>query len=411
MQSTSAMRIALVADVFPPLRSSGAVQLRDLSLEFVRQGHKVTVLTPASDLQTRYAIETWNGVRVCRLRAPRTKDIGFIARTLGEIAMPHAMLRSLARSPLASERWDGVVWYSPTIFLGPVAREIKSRSACPGYLIVRDIFPEWAVDMGLMKRGLPYDYFKSVEYAQYRVADVIGVQSATNLPYFRRWSQQGARRVEVLQNWLADAPDLGCSIRLSETALAGRKVLVYAGNMGVAQGLDLLLGVAGRLKSRSDIGFALVGRGSEKSRLQRIAQEQDLHNVIFFDEIEPAEISGLYRQCDIGLVMLDPRHTTNNIPGKFLSYMHAGLPVLASINPGNELAELIEAEGVGRATMSPSPDALAQLVGGLLAQIECDKDIGMRCRTLGKRMFSPTTAVEQIVSGLRAATNKIECAP
>jgi hypothetical protein len=85
--------------------------------------------------------------------------------------MPFAMLCQFRKSLLASERWDGVVWYSPSIFHGPLASALKKSSGCQGYLIVRDIFPEWAVDMGLMRRGLPYRFFDAAARYQYSVAD------------------------------------------------------------------------------------------------------------------------------------------------------------------------------------------------------------------------------------------------
>ena len=112
------MRIALIADVFPPLRSSGAVQLRDLSLELLRQGHEPTVMIPASDIDQPWLLEDMQGVQVLRLKAPKTKDIGYVRRTINEFLMPFAMRHSLRNSPLSDVKWDGVIWYSPTIFLG-----------------------------------------------------------------------------------------------------------------------------------------------------------------------------------------------------------------------------------------------------------------------------------------------------
>ncbi len=97
------MRIVLIADTFPPLRTSGAVQLRDLSREFARQGHALTVLLPSPDQVPPWLLENVDGVQVLRLKAPRTKEIGYVRRTLGELAMPFAMLRQLRKSPLASE--------------------------------------------------------------------------------------------------------------------------------------------------------------------------------------------------------------------------------------------------------------------------------------------------------------------
>lgn len=395
------MRIALIADVFPPLRSSGAVQLRDLSAEFFNQGHEVTVMVASPELKTDWQIETWNGVQIVRLKTPQTKDIGYVRRTVGELLMPFWMLRNLRKSPIGSETWDGIVWYSPTIFLGPIALALKKASNCRSYLVVRDIFPEWAVDMGLMGSGLPYRCFKIIANYQYSVADVIGVQTGGNLVYFENWLERPGRRAEVLQNWLNDGPSKGCSISISNTKLAGRKIFVYAGNMGIAQGMAILLDLADRLKHRIDIGFLFVGRGSDSKRLRDEAAARSLDNVEFFEEIDPDEIPGLYSMCHVGLVALDPRHKTHNIPGKFLSYMLAGLPVLASINAGNDLTELVSKERVGRVCTNASTDTLAIAALALVDDLEKDAAFSSRCKSLASRLFSPSTAASQIVNALR----------
>ena len=394
------MRIALIADAYPPMRTSAAVQLRDLSREMVRQGLFPTVIIPSADLAKPWSLEDMNGVQVLRLRAPRTKDIGYVQRTINEFLLPFVMLRNLRKSPLAKVRWEGVVWYSPTIFLGPLANALKKASACRSYLIIRDIFPECAVDMGLLNRGMVYRFFKTIERYQYSVADVIGVQTQGNAPYFDGWAKSDGRRVEVLQNWLADAPDVGSSISVANGPLTGRTVFVYAGNMGVAQGMDVLIDLAERLQNRQDIGFLFVGRGSDVQRLSADAKARELDNVAFHDEIDPSEIPGLYSQCDAGIVALDPRHTTHNIPGKFFSYMQAGLPVLASINPGNDLAELIQREGVGRVCTDHSADTLQRLAVELADEIAYGKSMSAQCRALSKNLFSPEAAVKQIAAAL-----------
>ena len=376
------------------------MQIRDLSLEFALQGHDVVVLVPDASLDKFWLLEKFNGVQVLRLKAFQTKDIGYIRRTIAEFLMPFIMLRNLRKSPFADVRWDGVVWYSPTIFLGPIANALKKASDCKSYLIIRDIFPEWAVDMGLMGRGLPYRFFKTIERYQYSVADVIGVQTPANLAYFDSLPTKQGQRVEVLQNWLADAPNVGCSISVADSPLAGRTVFVYAGNMGVAQGMGILIDLAERLKGRNDIGFLFVGRGSDAQLLREAAKARGLDNVVFFDEIDPAEISGLYAQCHVGIVALDPRHRTHNIPGKFLSYMQSGLPVLASINPGNDLAEIIVREGVGRVCTDHSVDTLQCLAVELVDEIAAKTPVSLRCRELSAKLFSTEAAVKQITAAL-----------
>jgi glycosyltransferase involved in cell wall biosynthesis len=394
------MRIALIADVYPPTRTSAAVQIRDLSDEYVAQGHAVVVLVPDANLDKPWLLDDINGVQVLRLKAFKTKDIGYVRRTIAEFLMPFVMLRNLRKSPFADVRWDGVMWYSPTIFLGPIANALRKKSGCRSYLILRDIFPEWAVDMGLLGRGLPYRFFKAIERFQYSVADVIGVQTAANLPYFNTWATKRGRRVEVLQNWLADAPSVGCSISIAASSLAGRTIFVYAGNMGVAQGMGILMDLAERLRDRQDIGFLFVGRGSDAQLLRADAKGRGLDNVVFHDEIEPGEIPGLYAQCHVGIVALDPRHKTHNIPGKFLTYMQGGLPVLACINPGNDLADIILHEGVGRVCTDHSVDTLQRLAEELVEEFAADTNVSARCRALSKKLFSPVAAVQQITSAL-----------
>ena len=396
------MRIALIADTFPPLRSSGAVQLRDLSREFAVQGHALTVLLPSPDQQDPWVLKKMDGVQVLRLKAPRTKGISYIRRTLGELLMPFSMLRQFRKSPLASERWAGVVWYAPSIFHGPLASALKKSSDCKGYLIIRDIFPEWAVDMELMGQGLPYWFFDMVARYQYSVADVIGVQTPGNRGYFDRWQKQPGRKLEVLQNWLGKPAQVRCSIRVSETPLAGRKVFVYAGNMGVAQGMDIMLDLAEKYRGRTDVGFLFVGRGSDAARLKTSAKDRKLNNVLFYDEIHPDEILDLYAQCSVGIVALDPRHKSHNIPGKFLTYMQSGLPVLANVNAGNDLAQMIRDDQVGQVCENNQVENFLQLAHMLLAQIESDDQLPARCRSLFQREFAVEKTVRQIVAALTA---------
>jgi glycosyltransferase involved in cell wall biosynthesis len=396
------MRLVLIADAFPPLRTSGAVQLRDLSREFVNQGHEITVIIPSAEIEYSWLLEDMEGVRVLRLRAPKIKDVNYIRRTFGEFVMPFFMQRNLNKSPVAGEKWDGVVWYSPSIFHGPLIRTIKLASNCKSYLIIRDIFPQWALDMGLMsKRGLGYLFFNTVARYQYSIADTIGVQALGNLDYFKDWVSRGNRQLEVLQNWLFDSPTGECSISLTKTKLAGRKIFVYAGNMGVAQGVDIFLDLAELLQARLDVGFLFVGRGSDAAKLAENARLRRLNNVLFYDQIHPDEIPGLYAQCTVGLVALDPKHRSHNIPGKFITYMHAGLPVLGRINAGNDLVDIIQTNNVGRVSVDKDQNSLEALARELLDLLDVDLNIKDRCRNLYLKLFSPEMAVKQIVYALK----------
>jgi glycosyltransferase involved in cell wall biosynthesis len=394
------VRIALIADAYPPRRTSGAVQVRDLARELSSQGHEVTVLVPSVARSAAWEIDTVGGVQVLSVGAATTKDVGYLRRTIAEALLPFKMLRGLRDSPLRGVQWQAAVWYSPSIFLGIAIGALRRSTRCRSYLILRDIFPEWAVDMGLLRKGPAYRFFKGIERIQYAAADVIGVQSPSNLDYLAWWAKKPGRRLEVLQNWLAAAPNIGCSVAVEKSALAGRTVFVYAGNMGVAQGMDILLDLAARLKVRQDVGFLFVGRGSEVPRLRAQAKSRALDNVIFYDEIEPAEMPGLLEQCHIGIVALDPRHRTHNVPGKFVAYMQAGLPVLARVNAGNDLAEMIGKERVGFAYVGESVDSLQRLAEQLCSDRVLRDEMSSNALNLARSAFSVTAAVRQITRAL-----------
>jgi glycosyltransferase involved in cell wall biosynthesis len=391
------LQIALISTDYPPLRTSAAVQLRDLAQQFAVLGHRLVMIVPSLASDESWMLEQLDGVNVLRIKAPPTRVATNFRRALAEMWLPFAMLRNIRKSPFRSTNWDLIVWYSPPIFFGPLIWALRWASGARTYLILRDIFPEWAVDLGIIKKGPVYFLFKAVAAFQYAVADTIGVQTESNLAYLPNWTKSGQRRIEVLHNWLETTPNVGCSIQIARTSLAGRKIFVYIGNMGVAQGIEIFMELIQSLRDRDDIGFLFVGRGSEFPKLEAERVSRNLNNVLFFDEIDPSEIPGLLAQCEVGLLALHPDHKTHNIPGKFVSYVQYGLPVLARVNGGTDLEKLIENEGVGRVYSGNSVAELKRMAEELADNEALRHSMSERGRELSGRMFSPGVAARQIV--------------
>jgi glycosyltransferase involved in cell wall biosynthesis len=247
-----------------------------------------------------------------------------------------------------------------------------------------------------------YNYFKKVEKMQYQQANVIGVQTASNIQYFSETQWELDAKVEVLNNWLADAKPGKSTINIADSVLSGRRIFAYTGNIGIAQGMEILIDLANEYKEDSAVGFVFVGRGSAVEQIKKRAVEYNLNNILFFDEINPNEIPGLLAQCHVGLIALDPRHRNDNIPGKFLSYMQSGLPVLANINAGNDLKALVDEYQVGKVEENNSLSSLTEKAKELLACLESDNAIQQRCQKLSREKFSPTSAVNQIISSLES---------
>ena len=130
------MKIAIISNEFPPLMSSGSVQVRDLANDFVELGHEISIFTSTYGQDEDLKIESSKNLRILRFRSLKTKEINYFKRTINEILTPYMMLNIIKKSSIANEKYDAVIWYSPTIFLSPIASYIKKVSECPGYLIL-----------------------------------------------------------------------------------------------------------------------------------------------------------------------------------------------------------------------------------------------------------------------------------
>jgi glycosyltransferase involved in cell wall biosynthesis len=385
--------IALIVPVFYPSNSSAAIQLSDLAREFVKQNYKITVFVPSESISIPYKLTINSGFRVVSLKTLKKDNVPYFRRAIAEFLMPYFMIWNLRNSKINKIKWDGLIWYSPSIFFGPFVRFLNKNNSGQSYLILRDIFPDWALDLGLINRGIAYHLFKYIEKNQYKIASRIGVQTESNINYFIKFQKRYSNSVEVLYNWLSDKPQNNCSINLSSTKLANRKIAIYAGNMGVAQNLHIFLNLAETLSETLNIGFLFIGRGSEMSILEKKAARLD--NVLFLNEIKSSDINSLYRQCHIGLVSLDRRHKIDNIPGKFISYITAGLPVLALVNEGNDLINLVNKFDVGFATSKYSVEELKKGISHVLNNGK-SKNYNKKCKQLAAKLFSTKIAVSKI---------------
>ena len=393
------MHIVIIGDAFPPMRTSGAVMLRDLSSEFTAQGDTVTAIIP-SNSQTKAIVEKIHGnLQIIYVKAFKTKDTSYLIRTFSEFVNPFLIWIRLRNSKLFLQNSVNlVVWYSPSIFWGPLVKRIKKRWGCQSYLILRDIFPDWASDLGLLSKHNPALYFfRLAANYQYQQADAIGVQSPNNISYLLKQYPKLKIKLGVLWNWMhVEVDQPRCSIRLSETSLSDKKVFVYAGNIGVAQGISTFLNIIEAYSKFENVGFLFVGRGSEMSELKRRVSDAKFKNVLFYPEIPPEQINDLYVQCHAGIVVLDGRHRTHNIPGKFVSYMHAGLPVFGIVNLGNDLINIVRDFGLGYVGDSSTIDSILDAANLFIYNTLVEPGIKQRCKDFGMNFFGSERAVDSI---------------
>ena len=176
--------------------------------------------------------------------------------------------------------------------------------------------------------------------------------------------------------------------------------------MGLAQGMDCMIRLAQNLSDRSELAFVFIGRGTEVARLKRMAAKKNLKNIFFHGEVEPWEVAGVLKQCHVGLLALDPRLKSHNIPGKLLTYLQVGLPVLARINIGNDLEKIINDYDVGRVCAGDDDDGLQRFAEELIDHADVRAEMALRGKDLAIKMFSTKNTVDQLIDGLTSSSTK-----
>lgn len=390
-------RILILSDCYLPATTSAARLIHDLACGLRDRGLDVTVLAPDPGITAELQEEDGGGFRVLRVRSAGIKGAGNWRRGWEEARLA-ARIWSAAGRRLRGLPHQGIVYYSPTIFLSPLVERLKRLWGARSYLILRDIFPQWAIDAGVLRHGPVTWWLERVARRHYRSADVIGVQTAGNIGYFQARYPDLLPRIEVLPNWMS--PTSAASMRRGEGRSDGPVTLFYGGNIGVAQDMDNVMRLAAALHDWPRVRISLVGGGTEVERLRAAAAFRGLTSVDIPGPQSQERYRELLAEADVGLITLGRKLTTHNFPGKALGYMNEAIPILASVNPGNDFcAELAEA---GAALVSVNGDIAAFLAHArmLIDNPGLRQRMGQAGRKLLEGRFSTTAVACQVHLGL-----------
>jgi O26-antigen biosynthesis N-acetyl-L-fucosamine transferase len=397
------LRVLILVDCYYPSTKSSAKLIHDLGVELYRQGNEVLVLSPSDSMSERLTVSNEDGIGVVRVKTGKIKGTSRALRAMREGRLS-ANLWHKAKDFLRRHPCELIIFYSPSIFFGSLVRKLKHIWNCPAYLILRDIFPQWAVDAGILKDGLMCRGFRHFEQFQYEVADCIAVQSPGDLAYFHRMFPHKRFQLEVLYNWTSlHEPNLLQGNQRTKLGLQNKVVFFYGGNIGEAQDMDNILRLAARLSWCNGIHFLLVGDGSEVVRLKQSIVSQGLRNIQILPAVSQSEYLSMVSEFDVGLVSLHPRLKTHNIPGKLLGYLYWGMPVLASINPGNDLGDLLRKNRAGFCFVNGDDEKLSMAAQELANDIRLRSQMGKNARRLLEHTFSVEVAVNQVFAHLQRA--------
>jgi glycosyltransferase involved in cell wall biosynthesis len=392
------MRILLFVVYYLPSTMSSATLIHDLAVEFLRLGHEPIVVAPDENILQEHQVSCENGIKVLRIRTGKIKSATRFVRAFNEIRLSKIIWKK-GKQFFDENPCDLIIYYSPSIFFSSLVKRLKKKFACPSYLILGDIFPEWAVEIGILRRGLVYYYFKYKERHNYEAADIIRVQSPANLLYFKDKGLDRKYNLEVLYNWTSlteeHAPRTTYRVRLG---LQNKVVFFYGGNIGIAQDVDNIIRLAENLRNEPKVYFLLVGGGSEVSRLKAKIALKGLTNISIYDPVDHQEYMSILSEFDVGLISLDRRLKAQHFPGKMMSYMQHAKPMLASINPDNDLKEMLEDKKAGLVCINGEDEIFADYARRLVADETLRRQLGLNGRALLESTFSVSKAASQILS-------------
>lgn len=393
------MRICIIIDDYlPESIKVGAKMVHELACEFKEEGDDVTVVTPVAKQKEKTHISTLDGITVCRFRSGEIKNIGKIKRAINETLLSHHAWKSL-KSHFKENPHDMIIYYSPTIFWGGLVERLKKLWNAPSYLILRDLFPQWAIDQGLIREGSKIEtYFRYFEKKSYDAADTIGLMSQKNLMLFKETMRRDTK-LEVLHNWAANKPVKAESEYKKQLGLEEKTVYFYGGNIGYAQDMMNIVRLAKNMQNEKNAHFVLVGAGDEVELVREAIKQEKLDNMTLLPAVSQDKFKQMLAEFDVGLFTLHKDHSAHNFPGKLLGYMVQELPILGSINQGNDLKEIVEEAGAGMVTVNGEDDVLYTNALKLLDD-EYREKIGQNASKLLASMFSVEAATKQIVKNV-----------
>lgn len=356
---------------------------QDLMRKFRDEGHKVYVVAPVERrLGQETALSECSGVNILNVKTLNIQKTNIVEKGIGTLLI-EPQFKAAIKKYLGNVKFDLITYSTPPITFTSVVKYLKKENPhAISYLQLKDIFPQNAVDMGMMMttgvKGLLYQFFRNEEKALYRVSDFIGCMSPANVEFLLKHNPEiDDKRVEVAPNSL-QLMDCGLMdkeqvevernhIRRKYNLPLDKPIFIYGGNLGKPQGIDYLLKCLEANKKREDCYFVVVGTGTEYARLETWYNLNANFNVKVMQGLPKADYDLLVKHCDVGLIFLDYRFTIPNYPSRLLSYLENKMPVLCATDVNTDIGKIAEEIGYGFWCESVNPEDFTSQVNKMLA--------------------------------------------
>lgn len=326
---------------------------QDLLRKFRNEGHHVTIVTPVErrkKIQTNIRVS--NGVNILQVKTLNVTRANIVEKGIGTLAIEYQYLAAIKKF-LSGEKFDLILYSTPPVTFSKVIRYIRKRDGAYSYLLLKDIFPQNAVDMGMLRKsGFLHRQFLRKEKKLYRISDTIGCMSPANKNYIIKHNPEiDPGKVEVNPNSVEPveiqfSQEEKAEIRKKYNLPVEKKILIYGGNLGRPQGIGFLLETIYSSKNKN-IFFVVVGDGTEYTRIKSWFDKYQPANALLFRYLPKADYDQLLACCDVGMIFLDRNFTIPNFPSRLLSYLEMRKPVISATDLSTDIGDVIEEAGCG----------------------------------------------------------------
>lgn len=329
----------------------------DLVRKFVAEGHEVYIMVPferRTNKQTSYYRQ--DDVNVLGVKTLNLIQTNLVEKGIGQVLL-ESQFKSAFKKYLADVQFDLILYSTPPITFSKVITCIKKKNPnAVSYLMLKDIFPQNAVDVGMISKtgitGLLYRSFRKKEKQLYMVSDWIGCMSPANVKYIVKHNPEiSPSRVEVCPNSyeteLIEQTTKRDVILKKYGLPIDKPVFIYGGNLGKPQGVPFIIECMKTNAGRSDCHFVVVGNGQEYSRIEKWVNEEKPKTVSLFNHLPQKDYNQLVDACDVGLIFLDYRFTIPNYPSRLLPYLMSKKPIIACTDPNCDTGSIAEENGYG----------------------------------------------------------------
>lgn len=347
----------------------------DLLREFAKHGHSLYIISPIERRKKKntYLIKNGN-VKILKQKIGNTQKTNIIEKGISTVSIESIFIHGIKKY-FSDVKFDLILYSTPPITFCKAVEYVKNRDHAKTYLLLKDIFPQNAVDIGMLSKtgikGLLYRFFRKKEKRLYEISDMIGCMSQANVDYVLKHNPEIPKeKVEICPNSIevidkSVDEETKIKIRKKYGIPLNKTVFVYGGNLGKPQGVDYIIECLKTQKDRDTVFFLIVGDGTEYKKIETYIFNDNPSNVRLMKRLPKDDYDKMVGACDVGMIFLDYRFTIPNFPSRLLSYMQAKLPIFAVTDPNTDIGKFLVDNEIGWWCSSSNANVFNEMISSI----------------------------------------------